>query len=59
MEYILRKLNIFSDELICFLKLIFTDHDDGVFKPILTAFNLLTKVKEDSLKNFLILDISI
>lgn len=59
MESILKKLNILTNELICFLKLIFADHDDGVVKPILETFNLLSKVKDDSLKNFIFLDISI
>ena len=59
MEKMLFKLNINTEELICFLKLIFADHEEGVVKPILTTFNLVSKVKEDALKNFLILDISI
>jgi hypothetical protein len=59
MESILEKLNIVIDELLIYLKLIFSDNEEGVVKPIITTFNLSNKVKDESLKNFLFLDIAI
>lgn len=44
MESTLEKLNIIIDELLAYLRLIFSDNEEGVVKPILSIFNLTNKV---------------
>jgi hypothetical protein len=46
-------------EVIYLIKLVFGDIEQGVVKPLLRKLNLLGKVEDNVLKNFMQLDISI
>jgi hypothetical protein len=53
------KMNTIPGELIYIIKLVFSDIEQGVVKPLLRKLNLIGKVEDNVLKNFMYLDISI